>query len=602
MCNIATVSQYVLIAAVVSGGGAATAAEPARSEDRRTFEGSTEVVASRVADTAAEVGRHEVVVTREEIRSLPVHTVQDLLAVLPGVGLTRRGGRGVQGDLNLRGGTFEQSVVLVNGIRVNNPQTGHHNLDLFIPLEAVDRVEILYGPGSAVHGPDAFGGAVNIVTGVSAQTAAHLRVGEHGLAGGGLAGSWHGLWGAAEREVHTGFRDNTEADVNQAAAGWRGALGPARVEVVAIAGRRAFGAHAFYSSRFPDERERTEGQLITAHVGRSLGQDLELGFSLRADRHEDDFWLDRHRPEWFHNHHVTSGFLADVDVARRHAAGWRWAAGAEVASDAITSSNLGEHDRRRQALYFEGGRTKDRSSWAVQVRADHQEPWGWRLNGALGGQWRLGADLGVRASLGTSFRAPSFTELWYESPSTVGNPDLEPEEGLTAEIGLDTGRLSLTAFVRRADPIIDYLADSDGVFRARNIGRVTTTGLQAEVSLPARGLLRWQRLGLTWLESDIRVDPARSTYALAHPTLEAVWTGSLADDPWRASWAVRFRDPQDRGSWAAVDVGVGRRILDSMWIDLEASNVFDRDLTELHGIPLPGRWVSVTATWRGGTT
>jgi outer membrane cobalamin receptor len=243
MPNFATLSQVLRALTsplMILAAGAASAGDVDLAD--RTFAGSTDVVASRVADAAAEVGRREVIVTREEIADLPVQTVQDLLAVLPGLGLTRRGARGVQADLNLRGGSFEQSVVMVNGVRVNNPQTGHHNLDLFIPLEAIERVEVLFGPGSAVHGPDAFGGAVNIITGVSHRAVAQFRLGENDLAGGTVAGSWRGLWGAVEREVHTGFRDNTEADVNQAAAGWRGAAGRARMQLTAASPAAAASA------------------------------------------------------------------------------------------------------------------------------------------------------------------------------------------------------------------------------------------------------------------------------------------------------------------------------------------------------------------------
>ncbi|MEN8162572.1 MAG: TonB-dependent receptor plug domain-containing protein, partial [Acidobacteriota bacterium] len=282
----------------LSGSFSQTSAE---ESPQPSFHGDTEVVASRIGTTPSSVGRRALVIDREEIEMLPVQTIQDLLAILPGIGLARRGTRGVQGDLNLRGSTFEQSVVMVNGIRVNNPQTGHHNLDLFIPLDAIARVEVLYGPGSAVHGPDAFGGAVNIVTNITAPVAARLRIGENHLAGGALAGSWNGLWGAIEREVHTGFRDNTEADVNQGAAGWSMASGRSRLEVAYSAGRRRFGAHAFYSTRFPDEREWTEGQLLTVGAQTPLARNLTLHGALRLDRHEDDFVLDRHRPEWFHN-------------------------------------------------------------------------------------------------------------------------------------------------------------------------------------------------------------------------------------------------------------------------------------------------------------
>lgn len=573
----------------------------AQDDPAPSFHGNTEVVASRIGTAPAEVGRRSLVIDREEIAMLPVQTIQDLLAVLPGVGLTRRGARGVQGDLNLRGSTFEQSVVMVNGIRINNPQTGHHNLDLFIPLEAIERIEVLYGPGSAVHGPDAFGGAVNIVTGITAPATAVLRIGENHLSGGTLAGSWNGLWGAIEREVHTGFRDNTEADVNQGAAGWSVASGRSRLEVAASAGRRRFGAHAFYSTRFPDEREWTEGQLVTVGGQTPLTPNLTLHAALRLDRHEDDFVLDRHRPEWFHNHHETTGVLADLSL-RGSWRKWSWAAGLEAAHEDIVSTNLGHHDQERKALFAEIGRLSGPVTFALQGRVDNHSDWGTVTTGAVSGRWRFHTNWALRGSWGESFRAPSFTDLYYTSPSTSGNAVLEPEQGHTLEVGLEGTRLNLTVFRREADPLIDYVLGDDGVWHAENIGRSTTDGIEAALVLPVTGPLVWQRLGVTWLESDIEVDHAQSRYALSHPRLEAAWTGGAEiGDGWRTGWALRHRLPKSGESWTTLDLRLGRRILSQMWLDLEANNVFDRSITEVTGVPLPGRWISLTATWRGGS-
>jgi iron complex outermembrane receptor protein len=564
---------------------------------RPCFRGSTEVVASRIAGDAAAAGRREVVLTRAEIRQLPVQSVQEVLTLLPGVGLVRRGARGVQGDLNLRGSTFEQALVMVNGVRVNNPQTGHHNLDLFIPLAAVERVEVLYGPGSAVHGPDAFGGAINIVT-AQPTSSAFIRIGDHGLTGGGVAVAFGpGLWLAGEREVHTGFRDNTEADLNQLAAGWSWRHGSSRVDVSFAAGSREFGAHRFYSATFPDQRERTEGELLTVRATTPTRFGT-LGTSLRLDRHDDIFVLDRERPDWFRNTHQTRGGLLEVSLTGS-LGGWDWAAGVEGARDDIESSNLGDHHRTRSGAFFELGQFRGRHTLSLQARLDHQEPWGLEETLAAGGSLDLGGGWRVRGHFGTSFRAPSFTELHYSSPSRVGNPELEPERGRSLEGGVEHGPWSVSLFRRTADPIIDYLLDDDGVWRARNVGRVTTEGIEATLALPASGRLSWQRLGLIALDSEIDVDPARSAYALAHPRAEASWTGSLdLGRRWATGWGVRWLDPRGGGSWVTVDLRLARTILDQLEVTVEASNLLDREITELHGVPLPGRWMTLSVAWR----
>jgi len=603
-------ASAVAVSVLVAGFAVAQESSPEGEEPRDrapvldhgsvpTFHGTTEVVATRVLESAEAAGRREVILTREEIAELPVKTVHELLAIIPGNGLARRGARGVQGDLNLRGSTFEQALVMVNGMRVNNPQTGHHNLDLFLPLASVERVEVLFGSGSALYGPDAFGGAVNIVTS-SPVTSAWLRVGENDLGGIGFGTPLGcGLWVAGEREIHSGFRPNTEAEVNQLAAGWSWADDGSRVDVTVSAGERDFGAHRFYSSRFPDQREATAGQLLTARAGFGSGQ-VSWTAGLRLDRHDDEFILDREQPDWYRNRHRTEGMLLDLGL-RGTAGGWQWAAGFEAAKEQIESSNLGDHDRTRGAVFAEAGRSDGPLSYSLQARSDRYREWGSVATWAGGGGWQVGGGWLLRAHAGSSFRAPTFTDLYYTSPSSQGNPKLEPEHGRSFELGVERGAYSASTFYRRVFDLIDYVLDDDGVWRAHNIGEVTTKGLELAANLPTVGRLRWQRAGVVWLDSDIEVDPERSAYALAHPRLELAWSGAVdAGRGWSAGWMLRIRDPVDGGSWSILDCRLGRRILDDVNIFFEASNLFDREVTELHGIPLPGRWLSLSVAYRAG--
>ncbi|NOZ79654.1 MAG: TonB-dependent receptor [Acidobacteria bacterium] len=585
------------LAACVAGMVPTPAAQ-AQEQHQPSFSGTTEVVASRIAGKAEDAGRREVILTRQEIEALPVHDLEGLLALLPGVGLARRGLFGAQADLSLRGSTFEQTLILVNGVRVSHPQTGHHALDLFIPIEAIDHIEVLYGPGSAAYGPGAFGGAINIVT-RTRRPIAQAAVGSHGLADGGagipLGG---GAWAAVHRTVHTGFRDDTELAVNKLAAGWRHRTGRWTFDVAGAAGKRHFGAWRFYSNAFPLERERTAGALVTGRLGLRLGK-LRFGGYVRANRHLDHFVLDRNRPAWYVNDHRTDGVLAGL-TAGGDLGAWKWTVGTEAARDTIHSSNLGHHHRVETAVYGELGRFGTRTTADLQIRLDHEEPWGSVTTLAVGGSIRLGRGVTLRAQGGQSFRAPSFTELYYRSPATMGNAALKPERGRTVEAGLDAGPWSLTVFHRSAHPLIDFVLSDDGAWHARNLGGLTADGLEAAVFLPAIGRLTWQRLSVEWIGTSLAAMPGRSEYALAHPRLEAAWTGAAdLGRGWTAGMAARFRDPQASGSWATLDLKVGRRILKGMDAVLEADNLFDRSISELHGIPLPGRWISLRLVWRG---
>jgi iron complex outermembrane receptor protein len=568
----------------------------------RRFEGTTSVVASRISE-AASAGRREIVLSRDEIATLPVASVQDLLAAVPGVGLVRRGARGVQADLSLRGATFEQAVVLVDGVRVASPQTGHHTLDLFVPLDAIERVEVVTGPGAAVHGADAFGGVINIVTGVEG-TGGYLRTGEHDLDGAGVHTAAGGAWLAAEREVHTGFQDGTEAWINRLAGGFRWRQGSSSGAVLATAGARDFGAFKFYSQTYPWQHERTSRQRVSATADLPLGS-LALDLALAAGRHRDRFVLDRRRPEWFVNRHRTDSLSARAVVSRRageeeRSQTWQWLVGVEALRDEIDSSNLGRRHRSRLSGFGEAWWSGARGvRLGVQGRLDHEEPWGAVSTLAAGGSVRLSGSLLLRLHHGQSFRAPTFTDRFYSSPATVGDPELAPERGRSSEIGLDAGALSVTAFERRAHPLIDYVLADDGVWYARNIGRLTTRGIEVAFVLAPDGDWHWQRFGAMWLDSSSDLDPSRSRYALNHPRLEAAWSGQLRlADGWSAGWVVRLRDPRRAGSWAVADLRVSRELGSGWALSVSASNAADREVTELSGVPLPGRWLTATVRYR----
>src|SRR6185295_20268679 len=128
------------------------------------------------------------VITREQIARLPVHSIADILRLAASVDVRARGERGVQTDFAVRGANFGQMLVLVDGVRLNDAQSGHHNGDIPVPLDAVERIEILQGPGSAIFGADAFGGTVNVITRRQAPSSFEVRGGADGYAGGD--GQW----------------------------------------------------------------------------------------------------------------------------------------------------------------------------------------------------------------------------------------------------------------------------------------------------------------------------------------------------------------------------------------------------------------------------
>lgn len=463
-------------------------------------------------------------------------------------------------------------------------------------------MEVLAGPGSAVHGPDAFGGVIAITTGMPAAASARVGAGEHGRVIGALAlpvGS--GMWAALSHDTSRGFRPDTDYAVSRGAAGWSGAAGDWQIHVTGAAEGQRYGAWAFYSTTFPNEWEETAAELLTAVASRSVGAG-ELTVRAGGHQHDDDFVLDRARPAFYRNRHRTrsgevqttlAGSLGTLD----------WVAGVEGERQVLTSSRLGDHDRNRGALFAEGAYRAGRLRLGVQLRADHMEQLGWEESPGLGAEIDLGGGVALAAHRGRSFRLPSFTDLYYVSPATVGNPALHAERAWSDEVLLrvpaGSALVELAAFRRLGRDLIDYVRDDAGVYRATNHARADTTGAQASLLLPATGPLSSPRLGVAWLHSEIAVDPTRSLYALAHPRLELTASGSLAL-PWAVTGdlAARFREPQRRGSYFVVDARLRRPLAAGIAAELEASNLLDRSYQEMDGIPMSGRWVTFALSWK----
>src|SRR5687768_18535775 len=146
-----------------------------------------QTVVVTAATTPVELGsvtRTLTVITREQIEALPAHSIADVMRLAASVDVRARGVRGMQTDFAVRGANFGQMLVLVDGVRLNDAQSGHHNGDIPVSLDEVERIEILHGPGASLFGADAFSGTVNVITRREAESSATLLGGSNGLAGG----------------------------------------------------------------------------------------------------------------------------------------------------------------------------------------------------------------------------------------------------------------------------------------------------------------------------------------------------------------------------------------------------------------------------------
>ncbi len=533
---------------------AALVSRPLFGQEAPPEEGSPERVKQEVAVVATRLDVPPAsatvrIVTREEIAAMPgVRTLPDVLQTILGLDVRRRGLDGTQADVGIRGSDFNGTLLLVDGQPMTDAQSGHLSADFDVPLGAVERIEVLAGGGSALWGSNAVGGVVNIVTRGADLGRSNMEIetryahGSNSLDTGGAraavrmseafsaAVDWH-------RTENSGFRDDTESasGLLRVSGRWNTGAGPVTLGLGYA--NRNFGAYAFYGTAFPNQQEstrtRTAGLSSTLALG---GWTLTPSASVRA--HHDDFVLDRSDPSFYENLHDT--VTSVLRTAARHALlGGSFAFGVEAGRESISSTNLGNHGRDHGALFAEFARAWDPAASSTAgvhagLRADDYQGFGSRLSPYAGVAWDVAAPITLRTSFGSSFRIPSFTELYYVDPQNVGNANLRPEKAWHVEAGaaLTLGAATFDAayFHRHATDLIDFVrTSSDEPWRARNVRDVVTDGVEASAD--------WTR-GRPGFLTQLRVQAAYTFVDLASLSAAAdgATEGKYVLDPLHAKW------------------------------------------------------------------
>jgi iron complex outermembrane receptor protein len=562
----------------------------------------------------AQVTRHEEVVVTgtpdpiplEEIDRpvtvLPVAGQADLAGALtdflrldPAVDVRGRAPAGVQTDISIRGGSFGQTLVLLNGQRMNDVQTGHFNMDLPLPLEAVERIEVLHGTSSTLYGSDAVGGVINVIT--RRPEATSIRLG--GAAGNfGVneqrvsVGTSFGRFAeqlAVSRDFSSGFMPDRDYRNLAAFSGtyWTSALGAS--SLMLGYSDKPYGADQFYG--YPNSWEDTKTWLLSFQ--QNLGSRTQAGFSFR--RHSDWFLLARDRPELYANHHSDRSFEASVRRTEPVAANTSLHYGLEGYGDSMESTNLGAHDRGRGAAYLSlDARALRRFSLSAGLREEVYK-WGrGELSPSVAvGTW-LSESLKLRASASRAFRIPTYTDLYYHDPVNLGSPDLKPETAWSYEGGAEWTRwgfcrLSATVFHRRETNVIDYVRSStDEPWRAMNISRLRFTGLEASAILvPAKR----QQITVSYealAGAREALGPLLSKYVFNYPSHSGVvaWQGSYGAWLWRARLGAVNR--LARAPYAVLDVSAGYT-RGRIHPFLRLANLGDTRYEEVAGVVMPGR-------------
>ena len=598
--------------------------------DKETTLDDVEVTGSCAPLALGQAVRMVTVLSREEIQAAPVQSINDLLKMAVGVDVRQRGPIGAQTDVSIRGGTSEQITILLNGINICDPQTGHNAFDLPCDISDIERIEVLEGPAGRVYGTSSLVGAINIVTRDVRSKMAEVRVegGSFGYlsAAGRVALGLHSLSSNYTRS--DGYSRSKAGSLNCDYSGgkvfyqggyqceglllnWSGGLSV-----------KGFGSNTFYSAKFDEQYERTT-KIYTALQGDLTIGKLHVRPAIYWNRSYDRFELIRGSEERVpFNYHRSDVFGINLNTYFDWQLG-RTAMGAEFRNEDIVSTNLGEPlsdpfshykvglNRSNLSFHLEHNILLKRftlSAGFIAIKNTwNQMPF--KLYPGIDASYRIGDHWKVYASYNSSLRMPSFTELYYSVGGHKADKYLKPEELHAVEGGVKYSNHWLTAqtsiFHHHARNMIDWVMDTrdpDAVWQSVNHTRVNTTGVETNATLTAKRYTL--NLAYCYLhQNKDEQDFLQSQYSLEY--LRHKVTASLRwsiTDYLRLSISYRWQDRM--GSYTTVDGEVrdyhpysvvDARLdwhQDSYNVYLEGNNLTGHHYVDYGNVPQPGCWIT----------
>lgn len=558
------------------------------------------VLGSATPVPLAESSRAVLVLPTEQ-RTLAVESPLDFLRDDSSLFLEQRGAGGAQADIALRGGSFAQTLVLLNGFRINDSQTAHHDLDLPIPLEAMHSIEILEGAGSTLHGVDALSGVVDFLTAAPAQNLLLVRAGG-GIFGeneeSALAAATRGPWSGrltGSRNFSTGFMaDRDYRNEDTSAENWLGSrLGI--TDLLFAASDRSFGANQFYGN-YPSW-ERTKGWF--GSIRQELGVHSQAAFGYR--RHTDEFVLVRNEPAIYENNHIDGSWQASLRRTEDLPGKSVVLMGLEADGDSIHSNNLGIHARNRGAGYLDFDLHPAKRRWSLAGGARLEIFSGGPLavwSPQLAGNLRLTDNLKLRASGGYGLRIPTYTDLYYSDPTTIGDPTLKAESAWSGDGGADwiASRrltLSVTGFYSRQHDSIDYVrSNPNAVWQAANLSGLHFTGVESAMTwVPARSQsIRIAWTGLSGAQSALH--GLQSEYVFNYPVqnIHASWTAAFGHN-FAVSNTVQIAQRYQQSVYPVWNAAITRP-QGRFRPYLRLGNLSNTGYQEISGVNMPGRSIT----------
>jgi iron complex outermembrane receptor protein len=577
------------------------------------------VFENRIQTPLSQKAASVTVLTKKELQELPGVTVADKLHNVNGLDLRSRGPHGVQTDIGLRGSSFDQVLVLINGIKLNDAQTGHHVMNLPIDLESIDRIEVHFGSASRVFGQNAFAGAINIITKISDDDFIKVKrgAGDFNLRSDGVvinvATKNFKQSISGEFNSSDGYRSNTDYKIMNGL--YQSELNLKGHKLNAMLGytSRKFGANGFYASEdYKDQYEEVTTILSSLSYSPRL-RDTENNIVIRGywRNNLDDYVFLRENPSYFNNIHTNNQYGLELNSTFKTKYGVL-GLGVDAQLVKLESNNLGERERTVVTGFLEHKfqLVSGKVNITPGVQVNQFSDFGINCLPGVDAAYFLSPNSKIYASVGQTFRVPSYTDLYYSSPANGSNPDLKPETAFSQEIGYsrkmsDKINLDVAVFNRSSSDLIDRIKDTpESVWTPYNISKLRTSGVSSNIAYnnPKPSIIKQVRLGYTYLDSDIEVNEGiTSRYALEnlkHQLTAGVtlnYTKNLSH-----TISYRYADRLNLDSYGLLDSRVNFMLKGKLNIFVDVTNILAIEYKETNLVRMPGRWASAGVSYKIG--
>lgn len=561
------------------------------------------VSSSRIDLPFKENSRTIQIITATDIKKLGVTNVADALQQVAGIDVRRQGVNGMQADLYIRGGGFDQTLLLIDGIKVDDPQTGHHTLNLALPIELIKRIEVIKGPAARIFGQNAFTGAVNIVTkdGFENSLIAKVQAGSFGQftteATGAINLETSSHIVHFSKNISEGYRHNTDFDNQNYVLKSQFNKNKLPIDLLTTYSERKFGANGFYGIPSATEQyEETQASLIGLSTVIKNGN-FTWKPRLYWRRNQDEYHYIRSNPSAYRNLHITNKVAAELNGSYESKAGIT-GFGIEMAKYYISSNRLGDNSREMVSLFLEHRFQFFDKKFDITpgVAVSYFSDFDSKAFPGLDLGYQVTSDFRVYGNIGYTYRVPTYTDLYYIGPQAIGNENLQPEEALSEEIGIKwlTSKFDFTfaAFNRDSNDLIDYVrpTEADVIYTPQNIQDVNTKGFETQVEYRfiLNTLPQKIKMGYTFIEDDVKKSSAAySRYSIN--SMKHQFVGNYAMEWFKNfsnSIGYRYVERTSGVSYNIWDVSASYQ-LKALEFSVYANNIFNTAYVEAGMVPMP---------------